>query len=153
VRTGATVLTVARCRQHQRGKTDMERLIVWTPRVLSLLRIIAALLFMEHGLMKVFHFPAPQPGAPDPLPPLLLAAAWLEIVGGALLVLGLFTRPVAFVLSGQMAVAYFLAHFSQGFWPALNGGEAAILFCFVFLYLAFAGPGEWSVDAQVRKRP
>jgi putative oxidoreductase len=131
----------------------MERLIVWTPRVLSLLRIIAALLFMEHGLMKVFHFPTPQPGAPDPLPPLLLAAAWLEIVGGALLVLGLFARPVAFVLSGQMAVAYFLAHFPQGFWPALNGGEAAILFCFTFLYLAFAGPGEWSVDAQVRKRP
>jgi putative oxidoreductase len=131
----------------------MERLIVWTPRVLSLLRIIAALLFMEHGLMKVFHFPAAQPGAPDPLPPMLLAAAWLEIVGGALLVLGLFARPVAFVLSGQMAVAYFLAHASQGFWPALNGGEPAILFCFVFLYLAFAGPGEWSVDAQVRKRP
>jgi len=131
----------------------MERLNVWAPRVLSLLRIIAALLFMEHGLMKVFHFPGPQPGAPDPLPPMLLAAAWLEIVGGALLVLGLFTRPVAFILSGQMAVAYFLAHASEDFWPALNGGEPAILFCFVFLYLAFAGPGEWSIDAQVRKRP
>ena len=131
----------------------MERLIVWAPRVLSLLRIIAALLFMEHGLMKVFHFPAAQPGVPDPLPPMLLVAAWLEIVGGALLVLGLFTRPVAFILSGQMAVAYFLAHASEDFWPALNGGEPAILFCFVFLYLAFAGPGEWSIDAQVRKRP
>ncbi|WP_426031554.1 DoxX family protein [Caulobacter sp. DWP3-1-3b2] len=131
----------------------MERLNVWAPRVLSLLRIIAALLFMEHGLMKVFHFPAAQPGSPDPLPTLLLVAAWLEIVGGALLALGLFTRPVAFILSGQMAVAYFLAHFSKGFWPALNGGEAAILFCFVFLYLAFAGPGELSIDAQVRKRP
>ncbi|SFK64858.1 DoxX family protein [Caulobacter sp. UNC279MFTsu5.1] len=131
----------------------MERLIVWTPRILSLLRIIAALLFMEHGLMKVFHFPAAQEGVPDPLPPILVAAAWLEIVGGALLALGLFTRPVAFVLSGQMAVAYFLAHAAKGFWPALNGGEAAILFCFVFLYLAFAGPGEWSVDAQLRKRP
>ncbi|WP_426011572.1 DoxX family protein [Caulobacter sp. DWR2-3-1b2] len=131
----------------------MERLNVWAPRVLSLLRIIAALLFMQHGLMKVFHFPAAQPGSPDPLPTLLLVAAWLEIVGGALLALGLFTRPVAFILSGQMAVAYFLAHFSKGFWPALNGGEAAILFCFVFLYLAFAGPGELSIDAQVRKRP
>jgi len=131
----------------------MDRLTVWAPRVLSLLRIVAALLFMEHGLMKIFHFPAPQPGAPDPLPTLLLVAAWLEIVGGALLALGLFTRPVAFVLSGQMAVAYFLAHSSKGFWPALNGGEAAILFCFLFLYLACAGPGGWSVDAQVRKRP
>lgn len=131
----------------------MERLAVWAPRVLSLLRIITALLFMEHGLMKLFHFPAAQPGAPDPLPSLLMAAAALEVVGGALLALGLFTRPVAFVLSGQMAVAYFLAHASQGFWPALNGGEAAILFCFVFLYLVFQGGGEWSVDALVRKRP
>ncbi|MBI1683729.1 DoxX family protein [Caulobacter hibisci] len=131
----------------------MERLHVWTPRVLSLLRIIAALLFMEHGLMKLFHFPAAQPGAPDPLPPLLLAAAVLEVVGGALLVLGLFTRSMAFLLSGQMAVAYFLAHAGKSFWPALNGGEAAILFSFVFLYLVFTGPGEWSVDAQVRKRP
>lgn len=131
----------------------MERLAVWSPRVLSLLRVITALLFMEHGLMKLAHFPAAQPGAPDPLPPLLLAAGWLEIVGGALLTIGLFTRPVAFVVSGQMAVAYFMAHGSQGVWPALNGGEAAILFCFVFLYLVFQGPGEWSVDAQVRKRP
>jgi putative oxidoreductase len=131
----------------------LDRLLMWAPRVLSVLRIVAALLFMEHGLMKVFHFPAAQPGAPDPLPPMLVAAAWLEIIGGALLVLGLFTRPVAFILSGQMAVAYFLAHASQGFWPALNGGEAAILFCFVFLNLVFAGPGEWSLDAQVRKRP
>jgi putative oxidoreductase len=130
----------------------MERLTVWAPRVLSLLRIISALLFMEHGLMKLFHFPAPQPGAPDPLPPMLLAAAWLEVIGGALLVLGLFTRPVAFVLAGQMAVAYFIAHASQGFYPALNGGEAAILFCFIFLYLVFAGPGPWSLDAVVRKR-
>jgi putative oxidoreductase len=131
----------------------MDRLVVWAPRVLSLLRIIAALLFMEHGLMKVFHFPAAQPGAPDPLPPILVAAAWLEIAGGGLLVLGLFTRPVAFLLSGQMAVAYFLAHGSKGFWPALNGGDAAILFCFVFFYLVFQGPGVWSLDAQMRKRP
>ncbi len=131
----------------------MPHLAVWAPRVLSLLRIVAALLFMEHGLMKLIHFPAPQPGAPDPLPPLLLAAAWLEVVGGGLIALGLFTRAAAFVCSGQMAVAYFMAHGSQGFWPALNGGDAAILFCFLFLYLAFQGPGEWSLDAQVRKRP
>jgi putative oxidoreductase len=131
----------------------MPNLNVWSPRVLSLLRIIAALLFMEHGLMKLFHFPAPQPGAPDPLPMILVIAAWLEVVGGGLLALGLFTRPVAFLLSGEMAAAYFLAHAPQGLYPALNGGEAAVLYCFAFLYLAFAGGGEWSLDAQVRKRP
>ena len=130
----------------------MPNLAVWAPRVLSILRIVAALLFMEHGLMKLFHFPAAQPGAPDPLPPMLLAAAWIEVVGGGLIALGLFTRAAAFVCSGQMAFAYFLAHGSQGFWPALNGGEAAILFCFIFLYLVFAGPGVWSLDTAVRKR-
>lgn len=130
----------------------MPNLAVWAPRVLSLLRIIAALLFMEHGLMKLFHFPAPQPGAPDPLPTILLVAASLEVVGGGLIALGLFTRIAAFICSGQMAVAYFMAHGSQGFWPALNGGEAAILFCFIFLYLAVAGPGVWSPAIAVRKR-
>ncbi|HEX7886200.1 MAG TPA: DoxX family protein [Phenylobacterium sp.] len=130
----------------------MPNLAVWAPRALSLLRIIAALLFMEHGLMKLIHFPAPQPGAPDPLPPLLLAAACIEIGGGGLMALGLFTRIAAFVCSGQMAVAYFTAHGSKGFWPALNGGDAAILFCFVFLYLVFAGPGAWSLDSAVRRR-
>lgn len=127
-------------------------LATWSPRVLSVLRIITALLFMEHGLMKLFDFPAPQPGVPDPLPMILVAAAWIEVVGGGLIALGLFTRAAAFLSSGQMAVAYFMAHGSQGFWPALNGGEAAILFCFVFLYLVFAGPGPWSLDAVVRKR-
>ncbi|WP_068875455.1 MULTISPECIES: DoxX family protein [unclassified Phenylobacterium] len=130
----------------------MPSLAVWAPRALALLRIIAALLFMEHGLMKLVGFPAPQPGAPDPLPPLLMAAAIIEVVGGGLIALGLFTRLAAFLCSGQMAVAYFMAHGSQGFWPALNGGEAAILFCFIFLYLACAGPGAWSLDAAVRKR-
>lgn len=127
-------------------------LATWSPRVLSLLRIITALLFMEHGLMKLFAFPGPQPGVPDPLPPMLLAAAWIEVVGGALIALGLFTRAAAFLCSGTMAVAYFAAHAGQGFWPALNGGEAAILFCFVFLYLVFAGGGMWSLDAAVRKK-
>ncbi len=130
----------------------MPNLDVWAPRVLSVLRIIAALLFMQHGLMKLFDFPGPQEGAPDPLPPLLLAAAWIEVVGGGLIALGLFTRIAAFVCSGQMAVAYFMAHGSQGFWPALNGGELAIMFCFVFLYLVFAGPGPWSLDAILRKK-
>lgn len=132
----------------------MQSLDAWAPRVLSLLRIITALLFIEHGLMKLFHFPAPQPGAPDPLPAMLLAAAIIEVVGGGLIALGLFTRLAAFICSGQMAVAYFTAHASQGFWPALNGGEPAILYCFVFFYLVFAGPGPgpWSLDAMLRRR-
>ena len=130
----------------------MPNLNAWAPRVLSVLRIIAALLFMEHGLMKLFHFPAPQPGAPDPLPAMLLAAAWIEVVGGGLIALGLFTRAAAFICSGQMAVAYFTAHAPQGFYPALNMGEAAVLYCFIFFYLVFAGPGPWSLDALVRKR-
>ena len=124
----------------------------WAPRVLSLLRIITGLLFMEHGLMKLFDFPAPQPGVPDPLPMILVVAAWIEVAGGALIAAGLFTRAAAFLCSGQMAAAYFMAHSSQGFWPALNGGEGAILFCFVFLYLVFAGGGTWSLDTIPRKK-
>jgi putative oxidoreductase len=131
----------------------MPNLIVWSPRVLSLLRVVTALLFMEHGLMKLFHFPAPQPGAPDPLPTMLMVAAWIEVVGGGLVAIGLFTRVAAFVCSGEMAAAYFMAHAPNGPYPALNMGEAAVLYCFVFFYLAFAGGGEWSVDALVRKRP
>jgi putative oxidoreductase len=130
----------------------MPNLDTWAPRVLSILRIITALLFMEHGLMKLFHFPAPQPGAPDPLPAILLAAAWLEVVGGGLIAFGLFTRAAAFVCSGEMAVAYFMAHAPQGLYPALNMGEGAVLYCFIFFYLIFAGPGPWSLDAIVRKR-
>ena len=126
----------------------MERWGVWAPRMLSVLRIMTALLFMEHGLMKLAHFPAPQPGVPDPLPALLTVAALIEVIGGALLVLGLFTRPVAFICAGEMAIGYFMAHAPKSFWPAINMGDAAILFCFVFLYLAFAGGGAWSVDAM-----
>jgi putative oxidoreductase len=131
----------------------MPNLDAWTPKVLSILRIVTGLLFLEHGLMKLVHFPAPQPGAPDPLPPMLLAAAVLELVGGVLITLGLFTRLAAFVCSGEMAVAYFMAHAPQGFYPALNMGEGAVLYCFVFLFLAFAGGGQWSLDAVIRKRP
>jgi len=126
----------------------MERWGVWAPRMLSVLRIMTALLFMEHGLMKLAHFPAPQPGVPDPLPALLTVAALIEVIGGALLVLGLFTRPVAFICAGEMAIGYFMAHAPKSFWPAINMGDAAILFCFVFLYLAAAGGGAWSVDAM-----
>jgi len=124
----------------------MQTLNTWSPRILSVLRVIAALLFMEHGLMKLVHFPAAMPGAPDPLPPLMLAAGIIEVVGGLAMALGAFTRTAAFICSGEMAVAYFTAHLPHGFWPAVNQGDAAILFCFVFLYLVFAGPGEWAVD-------
>jgi len=116
----------------------------WAPRILSILRILAAATFLTHGTMKLFGWPAPFP---YPLNGLLYTAAILEVVGGALLVIGLFSRPVAFILSGLMAFAYFLGHASGGFFPALNGGEPALLFCFVFLYIAAAGPGPWSVDA------
>jgi putative oxidoreductase len=118
----------------------------WQPQLLALLRIMAALLFMEHGTAKLFHFPVPQPGVSDPLPPLLLAAAIIEVAGGVLVVLGLFTRLAAFLMAGEIAIGYFLFHFPQGFWPIVNQGEAAILFCFIFLYLAAAGAGAWSID-------
>jgi putative oxidoreductase len=131
----------------------MPNLDAWSPRVLSILRIVTALLFIEHGLMKLFHFPGAQPGVPDPLPTILVAAAWLEVVGGGLIALGLFTRAAAFICSGEMAVAYFMAHAPQGPYPALNMGEPAVLYCFVFFYLVFAGPGPWSLDAAIRKRP
>ena len=131
----------------------MPNLDALSPRVLSILRIITALLFMEHGLMKLVHFPAPQPGAPDPLPTILMAAAYIEVIGGAFITLGLFTRIAAFVCSGEMAVAYFIAHASKNPWPGVNLGDAAILFSFMFFYLVFAGPGPWSLDALVRKRP
>jgi putative oxidoreductase len=130
----------------------MSRLNAWSPQILSVLRIITALLFMEHGLMKLIHFPVPQPGVPDPLPPILLVGAWLELVGGALIALGLFTRPAAFILSGEMAVAYFLVHMPRSFWPGVNQGEDAILFCFIFFYLVFVGADSWSLDAAIARR-
>ena len=116
----------------------------WSPQLLSLLRIVAGLGFLQHGVSKFFGVPP----FPMPLNTLLYAAGALELVGGALLVLGLFTRPVAFVLSGQMAIAYFMAHAPKSFFPAINMGEAAMLYCFIFLYLAAAGAGPWSVDAM-----
>lgn len=122
----------------------------WAPRMLSVLRIVSALCFVEHGTMKLLHFP--QAVGPGPLPPLMMIAGVLELVGGALLALGLLTRPVALILSGQMAVAYFMAHAPNGLYPALNGGEAAVLYCFIFLYLVFAGGGAWGVDAWFNRR-
>ena len=121
----------------------------WAPRILSALRIMSALLFMEHGTLKLLGFPASDRPAPELLS-LGGIAGVFELVGGALLVVGLFTRPVAFLLSGVMASAYFIAHSPRSFFPVLNGGDAAILYCFIFLYVAFAGGGAWSIDA-VRK--
>lgn len=123
----------------------------WAPRLLSILRIMSGLLFLQHGTAKHLKFPTIPMFAklePFSLPGI---AGYLELVGGVLLILGLFTRPTAFILSGLMAVAYFIGHAGRGFYPILNQGELAILYCFVFLYLAAAGPGPWSIDAARRK--
>lgn len=123
----------------------------WAPRLLSLLRIVAALLFLEHGTQKLLGFPPMAQGMSPPPPlSLLWVGGILEMVGGALLLIGLFARPVAFLLAGEMAVAYWMVHAAKGPFPALNGGDAAILFCFVFLYIAAAGPGPWSLDAGLK---
>ena len=125
----------------------------FSPQLLSVLRIMAALLFMEHGMTKLFGFPPTEMFATaPPVGSLLWVAGALETVGGALLALGLFTRPVAFVLSGEMAVAYFVAHAPQAAFPAQNQGDAAILFCFVFLYVAAAGPGPWALDSVLFRK-
>lgn len=123
----------------------------WSPWLLSALRIAAALVFITHGTQKILGVPAPPPMA-IPLMSLLGVAGLIEMVGGAFLLIGLFTRPVAFIAAGEMAVAYFRAHAPQGFWPSLNGGEPAVLYCFIFLYIAAAGPGPWSLDAARRRR-
>ena len=125
----------------------MPQFETWSPRVLTAVRIVTALLFMEHGLMKLVAFPAAAPGLPTPLPAILVAAAVIEVVGGALVTVGLFTRIAAFICSGEMAAGYFMAHAPKSFWPAVNQGDAAILFCFVFFYIAVAGAGAWSLDA------
>jgi putative oxidoreductase len=132
---------------------DPHALAAWTPRALALLRIVAAFLFMQHGTAKLFGFPAPAGKETVELVSLLGLAGVLEIVGGALLLVGVFARPVAFVLAGEMAVAYFLAHAPRGHFlsPSLNQGEPAVLFCFIFLLIAAAGPGAWSVDAARAK--
>ena len=120
----------------------------WSPRLLSVLRIVAALIFMLHGTQKILGFP--ESAMHPPLLSMIGIAGLIELVGGALLLVGLLSRPVAFLLSGEMAAAYFMAHAPKSLFPALNGGDAAILYCFVFLYIAAAGPGPWSVDAAMR---
>jgi len=122
----------------------------YAPYVLSIVRIVVALLFFEHGLSKMFGFPQPIP------PPALFSLPWfsgaIEFVGGGLLVIGLFSRVSAFIMSGEMAFAYFISHAPHGFFPIINRGDAAILYCFIFLYIAFAGGGPWSLDAKLFSR-
>lgn len=120
----------------------------FAPHLLSVLRIAAGLMFLEHGTGKLLGFPAGLPFI-DKMPTgLLYFTGTMELIGGALIVLGLFTRPVAFILSGFMAAAYFMAHFPTSFFPAINMGEPAALYCFIFLYLAAAGPGAWAIDRE-----
>lgn len=118
------------------------RMETWRPYILSILRIVIGILFLEHGLSKVFSFPTPGPT----LHGLLILAAFLETVGAFLFLIGAYTRIVAFILSGEMAFAYFIAHAPRSFFPLANQGELAIAYCFLFLYFAFAGGGPWSVD-------
>lgn len=122
----------------------------WSPRLLSVLRIVAAFLFMMHGTAKLFQIPHQAQFDNLQLMSLMGIQGMLEAGGGVLLLIGLLSRPVAFVLSGDMAIAYFTAHWPKGWLPLLNGGDLAVLFCFVFLYLWVAGPGPWSVDAHLR---
>ena len=125
----------------------------WAGHVRSLVRIVTGLVFMSFGTMKLFNVPASgMPGFPAPLASQFGLAGALEVFGGLLIVLGLFTRPVAFLLSGEMAVAYFQAHAPRSFWPPINQGAPAIMYCFWFLYLTFAGPGPWSLDAMIAGR-
>lgn len=129
------------------GRTGLQS---WSPEVRSILRIVAALLFLQHGSAKLLHAPAQAMFAHLQLMSLMGVQGVIELVGGGLLAIGLLSRPVAFILCGDMAVAFFIAHFPKGWLPILNGGDLAVLFCFSFLYLWVAGPGPWSVDALLR---
>jgi putative oxidoreductase len=128
---------------------ERDALQAWSPYLLSVLRIIAGLLFLQHGTAKLFHAPHQAMFDHLQLISLLGVQGIIEVVGGILLAVGLFTRPVAFILAGDMAVAFFMMHFPKGFLPILNGGDLAVLFCFGFLYLSAAGPGPWSLDEML----
>jgi putative oxidoreductase len=124
---------------------NLDRVGKYLPEALSIVRIVVGLLFIEHGSAKLLGFPTPPSPAPAMMT-LLWTQGVIELVGGLLIAIGLFTRPVAFILAGDMAVAYFMAHAPKSFWPLLNGGDAASLYCFIFLLFFVAGPGRWSVD-------
>jgi putative oxidoreductase len=129
----------------------MEKLAAWAPRALSVLRIVTGLVIIQHGMAKLIGFPAvPAFANLNPMS-LIGAAGFIELIGGALLILGLFTRPAAFILSGEMAFAYFIAHAPKSFYPLVNGGTLAIMYCFTCLYLSTAGAGPWSVDAAMKR--
>lgn len=130
----------------------MQNLDRYTPYALAALRIVAALLFIEHGAQKLFGFPAPPEGGLPPILSIFGIGAMLELGGGLLILAGLFTRPVAFILAGEMAVAYWMFHAPANFYPALNGGDVAILFTFVFLLLVFTGAGAFSADTALSKK-
>jgi putative oxidoreductase len=124
-----------------------------SPELRSVLRVVAALMFLQAGSTKLLGWPIASPGGVPPMMSQIWIGAVLELVGGVLLLVGLFTRPVAFILSGEMAVAYFQFHFPQAFWPAVNQGQPAVLYCFIWLYISSAGPGPWSLDALMRRKP
>jgi putative oxidoreductase len=128
----------------------LDFLAPWAPRALSVLRIITGLLIIQHGMAKLIGFPNVPAFAKLSPWSLIGAAGFIELIGGALLIVGLFTQPVAFILAGEMAFAYFIAHFPKGFHPLINGGTLAALYCFTCLYLSTAGAGPWSVDAARR---
>jgi putative oxidoreductase len=130
----------------------MDPSTVWAPRVLSLLRIVVGLVLLQYGLAKLFGWPAVKMFEDLPWLSLFGVAGMFELVGGTLLILGLLTRPVAFILSGEMAAAYFIEHFPHSFFPIKSEGDLAVVLCFTFLYLAFAGGGPWSLDAVLRSR-
>lgn len=124
----------------------------WSSRALAALRIVAGVLFLAHGVIKVFGFPAGAEPGQQELLSLFGIGGVIELITGLLLILGLFTRPAAFIALGQMAVAYWMFHFPSSPYPAVNGGDAAILYCFIFLYIFTAGPGAWSIDNRTAKR-
>ncbi len=128
-----------------------ETIVRWTPRVLSVLRIMAGLMIIQHGTAKIIGFPADPFVANFQPASLLWIAGFIELIGGALLILGLWTRPAAFIVAGEMGVGYFIAHASKSFFPLVNGGSLAIMYCFTCLYLATAGAGPWSVDAAMKR--
>lgn len=138
----------------QNRSNIIARWISWAPYLQSVLRFVVALMFMQHGAMKLFAYPAPAMpgGGAVPLFSQFGLAGILETFGGFLVLIGLFTRPMTFILSGEMAVAYFQFHASGGFWPILNRGEVVVLFCFTWLFFSMVGPGPWSLDALLRKR-
>ena len=129
----------------------IEALAAWRPRALSVLRIVTGLMIIQHGMAKLLGFPVVASFANLSPFSLIGAAGFIELIGGALLILGLLTQPAAFIISGEMAVAYFMVHAPKGFFPLLNGGTLAIMYCFTCLYLSTAGAGPWSVDAAMKK--